>query len=273
MKKQPHWLKHLRYWLDNLFSLGTPGLVAWLGLISLGIIFITTAILTLADLAPAGEAPYEFVEALWLSFRGVMGAAATGNRGTMWEYRFLMLAVSLFGVFIFSTLIGLLNTGIQTRIQNLRKGRSIVMEKGHTVILGWTEQVFQIIQELVRANISEKSACIVVLSEHPKVEMEDEIHRRIKNAGVTRIVCRTGNPMDMTDLSITSLNTSKNIIVLSPETDNPDADVIKSVLAITNHPERRTEPYHIVACIRSLKNYDIATQVGKAEVEWIVLAM
>jgi ion channel POLLUX/CASTOR len=45
--------------------------------------------------------------------------------------------------------------------------------------------------------------------------------------------------------------------------------VIKTVLAIRNHPDRRKEPYHIVSVIRNMKNMDVARVVGKDEVEWI----
>ncbi len=47
--------------------------------------------------------------------------------------------------------------------------------------------------------------------------------------------------------------------------------MIKTVVAILNHPQRRPEPYHIVAELRDPKNYEIAQVVGKNEVEWIQL--
>ncbi len=101
--------------------------------------------------------------------------------------------------------------------------------------------------------------------------MEDMVKEKAGNTGKTRIVCRSGNPIDMTDLQIVSLNSSKSILVLSPETDSPDSEVIKTVVAIMNHPQRRTEPYHIVAELRDPKNFEIAQVVGKDEVEWIQL--
>ena len=69
--------------------------------------------------------------------------------------------------------------------------------------------------------------------------MEDEIRARLPSTGRTPVVCRTGNPMDLDDLEIARLQTSRSIVILSPESDDPDADVIKTMLAITNHPDRR----------------------------------
>ena len=76
--------------------------------------------------------------------------------------------------------------------------------------------------------------------------------------------------MDIDDLRIVSPSTARSIVVLAPEGDEPDADVIKTILAITNDPARRPEPYHIVAEIRDRANLDVARMVGRDEVELIL---
>ncbi|HZY40480.1 MAG TPA: TrkA C-terminal domain-containing protein, partial [Anaerolineae bacterium] len=83
--------------------------------------------------------------------------------------------------------------------------------------------------------------------------------------------CRTGQPIEMADLAIVSLATSKSIIILSPDGDDPDSHVIKTLLAITNHPQRRAEPYHIVAEIRNPDNLEVAQMVGRTEVELVLV--
>jgi voltage-gated potassium channel Kch len=49
-----------------------------------------------------------------------------------------------------------------------------------------------------------------------------------------------------------------------------DIEVIKTLLALCNSPNRRTEPYHIVAEIQEPRNIGIARMVGGAEVELIL---
>jgi len=132
-----------------------------------------------------------------------------------------------------------------------------VIEHGHTVILGWNEQVFAIIAELIIANANKRDACIVVLGDKDKVEMETAIREKVGATGRTRVVCRTGNPIELGDLEIVNLDAAHAIVVLGPEDDDPDSGVIKTVLAITNNPHRRPEPYHIVAEIN-----DLGTQAG-----------
>jgi Trk K+ transport system NAD-binding subunit len=59
-------------------------------------------------------------------------------------------------------------------------------------------------------------------------------------------------------------------VLLSPELDDPDVQVIKSIVAITNSPTRRAEPYHIVAELKDDKNVSVARMVGKNEIEVIL---
>ena len=74
-----------------------------------------------------------------------------GNDGTA-VFVVLMFLVTLGGIFIVSALIGVLTAGLNGRIEELRKGRAPVIARDHTVILGWSDQVFIVVSELVKAN-------------------------------------------------------------------------------------------------------------------------
>jgi len=155
-------------------------------------------------------------------------------------------------------------------VRSLRRGRSRVIEAGHTVILGWSPQVFTVISELVAANANQRDPCIVVLGERDKVAMETEIRDALGKTGRTRLVCRSGSPIVLGDLDLVSLDTARAIIVLSPTGDDPDSSAIKTVLAITNRPGRKAEPHHIVAEIADPRNLEAARMVGRDEVEIVL---
>ena len=105
-----------------------------------------------------------------------------------------------------------------------------------------------------------------------KVEMEEELRDKLGKTGRTRIVCRSGSPIDLIDLEMVGLNTAKSIIILSPQdTEDPDAEVVKSILAITNGPTRKEGKFHIVAQLRNPKNVDVAKIVGKDELEIVLV--
>jgi voltage-gated potassium channel Kch len=268
MPSQPRLKDRINYAIDNTFSRGTGALIAWLGILSLVVITVFAALVTLLGVAQEGEEPLSFAEAFWRSLMRTMDAGTMGG-DTGWGFRLVMFGVTLGGVFVISTLIGVLTSAVEAKVEALRKGRSRVIENGHTVILGWSEQVFTIVSELIVANENQRRPCIVILGEHDKVAMEEELAAKAGPFKNTRIVCRSGSPIEASDLSIVALNTARSIIALSPETEDPDAEVIKTVLAIVNHPDRRHEPYHIVAELRDPKNAEVARVVGKSEVEWI----
>ncbi|HMZ07206.1 MAG TPA: hypothetical protein PK078_06260, partial [Anaerolineales bacterium] len=254
--KQPTFKQRFQYWFDNYMSRGTIALIGGLAVLSLVIIFIAAAIIRVGAIAMDGESAPSFGEAAWMSLMRTLDAGTMGG-DTGPGFRIVMLLVTIGGIFIVSTLIGILSNGLEERIEELRKGRSLVLESGHTLILGWTPQIFTIISELVAANESRKSgAVIVILADQDKVEMEDAINERIDDPKNTRIICRSGSPMDMNDLEIVSPHSARSIIVLS-EGGDPDTHVIKTVLAITNNPNRRSEPYHIVTQIRDPQNMDV----------------
>jgi len=160
-----------------------------------------------------------------------------------------------------------ISSGVDSKLDELRKGRSRVLERDHSIILNWSPSVFDIISELVVANLSRKNARIVIMANRDKVEMEDAIADKVPDLRNTKVICRSGDPTDLYDLAIVSPQTSRSVIVLSPEGDDADSQVIKTVLALVNDPRRREEKYQIAAEIREAPNTELARVVGGDEVQ------
>ena len=262
---KPTFRQRLRYQFDNLMSRGTPAMIGMLFVLSLFVVLIAGAVISITGFIQEGETGrLSFGEAAWESLMRTLDSGTMGgDTGT--GFRIVMLFVTLGGIFVVSALIGVLNNAIENQMERLRKGRSRVLETNHTLILGWSAQIFTILNELMIANENQASARIVILANMDKVEMEDEIRERVEVKGKTRIICRNGSPIDPNDLEIASPHDAKSIIVLPPENSDPDTDVIKTVLAITNNPNRGTEPYHIVTQIRNAKNMDVLKLVGEKD--------
>ncbi len=261
--------QRFQYFFDNFMSRGTIALIGGLALVSLAVILIAGGIVALSGktLGPMVDGEFQslsFPEAVWESLMRTFDAGTMGaDEG--WGFRWVMLLVTLGGILIVSTLIGVLTAGVESKLDELRKGRSRVLENGHTLILGWSPQIFTIISELMLANENVRKARIVILADKDKVEMEEEIRSRVEQVGKTRVVCRSGSPIDLSDLEIGSPHTAKSIIVLPPEDDDPDTYVIKTVLAITNNPNRREQPYHVVTQIRDARNMNVVRMVGERD--------
>lgn len=257
--------QRLQYRFDNLMSRGTPAMIGMLFVMSVAIVTLAGLVISVLDFRQSNDpTPLPFGEAAWESLMRTLDSGTMGD-DTGTEFRIVMLIVTLGGIFIVSALIGVLNNAIEEQMERLRKGRSRVLESNHTLVLGWSAQIFTVLDELMTANENQPRARIVVLADMDKVKMEDEIRERVEVRGKTRIICRSGSPIDPNDLEIASPHTAKSIIVLPPETKDPDTDVIKTVMAITNNPNRREEPYHIVTQIRRSESLGILGMVGEGD--------
>ncbi len=263
------WRERLRYEFDKSMAAGPVALIGWLGILCLAIIMIAGAFLAMTGIAPEGGEPVSFIEGTWESLMRTFDAGTMGgDQG--WGFRLVALVVTLASIFVFSALIGVLSSGIESKLDELRKGRSRVLEQDQTIILNWSPSIFDIISELVIANKSRKRPSIVIMAARDKVEMEDEIDAKIADHGNTRIICRSGDPTDLYDLDIVNPQTCRSVIILSPDGDDPDSQVIKSVLALVNDPKRRKAPYQIAAEIRYEANVDVARAVGGDELQLVL---
>lgn len=269
MRKTTGLKERLRYNFDKSMAAGAPALVGWLALISLIIIVIAAVVLVTTGIAPTGSENLGFVEAAWEALMRTVDAGTVGG-DIGWSFRGVMLVVTVAGIFIFSTLIGVLSAGIEDKLSELRKGRSRVIETDHTIILNWSPSIFDILGELAIANDSVRKPRIVIMADKDKVEMEDEIAAKAPALGRTKIICRSGDPTDLQDLQITNPQTCRSAIILSPDNENPDAAVIKTIVALVNDPDRRAEPYRIAAEIRDDKNISIARAVGRGQAQLIL---
>jgi voltage-gated potassium channel Kch len=262
----------LQYRLDGFMSRGPSVLIV--GLFAATLLVVLLIAIVIVAVGWGSESGFNFLDVIWRTFLTTLDPGTVANflGGTSSPgYLLALLGATLFGVFVTSIFIGILVTAIQGRLEELRKGHSTVIETGHTVILGWSPQIFTILAELIVANANQRRRSIVVLAPRDKVQMEDEIRAQVGRSGHTRIVCRTGSPIDMGDLARASLETAKSVIVLSSDADDPDIDTIKTILAITNGPNRRAQPYHIVAEIHERDSLAVARIVGRDEAQLVVV--
>src|SRR3954463_16521283 len=264
---KPSLRQRLRYRFDNTMSRGTPALVGWLGIVTIVLVALFSAITLIAGLAPKdenGNRPGLVGQGFKTLLHALDPGTVAGDTGK-WPFLLAMFGITIGGLFVVSALIGVIATGLDNKIQDLRKGRSFVIESDHTLILGWSETVYTILSELTIANESERDPVVVILSELDRVEMEDLIRAKVGDTGKTRVVCRNGSVIDLADLAVVNPQGARSIIVLSPTDEDPDTQVIKTVLALTRGPARREEPYHIVAEIENPANLEAARLVGGDE--------
>jgi len=159
-------------------------------------------------------------------------------------YKIFAVLAGLAGIVMLSALIAFITTAMDQKIYELKRGRSKVIEEDHTLILGWNEQrIAEILRELVLANESEKDACVVILADKDKEEMDDALRLRVQQMATTRIVTRSGDVSSLTNLDMVSLESCRSVIILADceDTDSADykassdAKAIQTVLATMGH--------------------------------------
>lgn len=228
----------LRYRFDNSLARGPWVLIGWLGLATFLFLLVAATIVALFGLGIAGGESAGFIESFWQALLRVFDAGTfTGDQG--WGLRIVTLVVTLGGILVVTSLIGLIASSIDQRIAALGKGRSPVLETGHVLVLGWSSRLFSILSELVEANANQKHAAVVILAELSKTDMEDAVRARIADTGSTRIVCRTGDPASPADLALVNVAAAKSIVVLAGEGGDGDAGAVRATLAVLSEGERR----------------------------------
>nr|BFE83896.1 hypothetical protein GCM10020093_064970 [Planobispora longispora] len=220
-----------RYWFDNTMSRGTGALIGWLAAISVALIVVVSALVLWLTPVEADK-HHGVAGVLWATLMRTLSPGKVASDTGSAPFIALMFAASLGGLIIVSALVGVLANGFKERFERLRKGRSRIIERGHIVILGWSDQVFTIVKELVEAHASRRGSTIAILADLDKVAMEDALRTHVGDTGRTRVVCRTGRPVEPADLDLMNLDAARSVVVLSPQGEDPDAHVIKTLLAL-----------------------------------------
>lgn len=240
----------LRYRFDNALARGPMVIIAYLAILSLVVIVLASIIAAVADVTFGGANGHGFAEEVWQSLLRTLDAGSFAA-DVHWPTRILGLAITLIGIFLAGSLIGLIANAVDQRVEDLRRGHGPVIESGHTLILGWSPQVPRIISELVIANESEKAAAVVVLARGDKTAMEDAVREQVGDSKSTRVVCRSGNPGLPDDLRRVGVTEARSIIAVRD--DDGDAGVVKAVLGV-----RAVDPdlagAHIVAELTEADN-------------------
>lgn len=267
--------ERFRYWFDNWMSRGTIALILLLSAATVVFVAVLGALTVLVlALFPDGRNDFDDDFTPWDVFWGSL--MRTLDPGTMGgdqgpAFRILMLLVTIGGLIIVASLIGIVSGAFDSKVEELRKGRSRVLEEDHTLILGWSTKVFPIVREICIANQSRGRSAIVILADRDKVEIEDDIKAQVPDTGKTRIIVRSGDPMNLAELEVANPHTARSIIVLAPEDDeDPDSTVIKTALAVTNNPNRKDGDYHLVGELRDPANLEAAKLVGRHEAHWVL---
>jgi voltage-gated potassium channel Kch len=220
----------VRYRFDNLLARGMWAVLLWLGLITLLAVVLSSALLALSGVSFAGSEDSSLIEDFWQSMLRIL------DPGTMaadvgWGRRLLALLVTVIGILIAGTLIGLIASGVEQRVEAMRRGRSVVTESGHVVVLGGSSRLVDVVDQLVLANRGKRNQAIVVLSDNDPTELAERVRLEIPDLLGTRLVVRRGDPTSIAALSIAAVRRARAVVVLGEDDDTRDGRAVMTTLA------------------------------------------
>ncbi len=251
----------IRYKFDNMMSRGVIALVGVLFMFTAAVVIVAGILLVIFSDGGLGIN-------IWRSVMHVIDPGTiTGDDTDDFPFLILMSLVTLCGIFIFSILIGIITTAFKERLSTLKRGSSKVIEKGHTLILGFNDNAYTIISELIKANDNQSDACVVILTCEDMDETKLKISQKIKNLGCLRVVYRNGNIADSHMLSQCAIEHAKSVIVNCQD----DFLITKTMLAINNYfSDKSGNLPHVVAPISAADNYDAICIAGGSYLEPIL---
>ncbi|WP_297724541.1 hypothetical protein [uncultured Mobiluncus sp.] len=274
---KPGLKEQFKYHFDNLMSKGMLGKIFLLGLLSIAflfIVFVLTRIFVRTPMDPG--------EQLWVTLMRTFDPGNLNGDEEIYSrvFVFFMLLATLYGIFFLATFIGIINNGLENYMDALNQGKSHVLESNHTVLLGFNEIAFNILEQLFQANLSESKKTVVILSsDHDPQELDRAIRNRFRSGledGTsqrkyqkhTRVICRKGEIYAENDLAMCSLEHCHSVIINA----NNDFYTIKAIMACRKYLEnvaagseqnqpQHPEP-HITAVIHQKKNINAAYIAG-----------
>jgi len=267
--------ERLQYRLDNVFARG------WIAQLVLVLFFFFLTLLfgmsaRLVGLFSPENAEVEGIEqkvdgggfwdTWWWSLKHLFDPTYFySNQGATLPVIFVSLATTLLGMVIFATLIGVVSSAIDARLDSLRKGNSSVKESGHILILGWSNKVASIINLLAqfRANLK-----VVILAPRDVEDMREALRVEGVFENRMRVILRSGHPSSFAELRRMAFESAYSIVVLAAGDDareDADADIeaIKTMMLLASFDNWSGVRPKIVGEIVQKEKLEIARIAGQ----------
>lgn len=265
----------LRYRIDNFMSRGSSSIfLALLSLFMVGFLIMVT-IRSITNLFLPDETLSSWAEIPWRVYVAVMeGSAAETDGDSNWAAKLTSILGVMVGLILFSSMVAFITSVFEAKLEELRRGRSLVLENNHTLILGFGDRILEIIRELIEANESETDASIVILAEDDKEYMDNLIRDNISEFMTTRVITRSGVVTNINNLKKVMAGKAKSIIIMNsaaswrPENEKrlADALVLKSIMSIMAVSKGEKHP-PIVCEIHSNRDQDLAENISSGTVK------
>jgi hypothetical protein len=141
------------------------------------LIFVGSAVVRISGVHATRD-HLNFVDSMWEILQRAIDPGQLANEPA-WSSRLILLTVTIFGLLLVSTLISIINSTMERRIESVRRGRRPVHLHGHVVVIGWNDAASKLMEELAVARIEGVDVSVVVFTDSDPIELLNFISEHI----------------------------------------------------------------------------------------------
>ena len=204
-------------------------------------------------------------DSLWWSLKHVIDPGAFAeDYGAPFPVLVISFLLSVTGLAILGLFIAFITSSVQRQLQLARKGSAEVVERDHTLLLGWSKKIPSILAFLAAAA---PQRTVVILAPRET----DEIHDLLRlGRGARRglnVVVRSGPTSSLEELERVGLARAASVVALADDgTDaggrESDIETIKTLMLLSRYDGWAADRPRLVAEITQKRNVEIAAIAG-----------
>jgi ion channel POLLUX/CASTOR len=225
-----------------------------------------------------------FGSAVWWAFLRLTDPGYLGDdEGTLLRVVSTIMTVLGYVVFL-GALIAIMTQWLHERMRALEAGLTPIAQRGHVLIIGWTNRTPTIVQELVLSGSrvrrflelrGARTLRIAILADEVTTSLGIELRDRLGRLWNERqVILRTGSPLRVEHLQRVDFMRASAVIMPGTDfaeggPDQADSRTIKTLLSMTRHPELAStaELPLVVAEIFDARRIDVARRAYGGPVE------
>jgi ion channel POLLUX/CASTOR len=190
--------------------------------------------------------------AVWWAFLRLSDPGYLGDdEGTLLRVVSTLLTVLGYVVFL-GALVAIMTQWLNERMRRLEAGLTPVAQRGHVLIIGWTNRTPTIVQELVMAGNrvrrflelrGTRNLRIAILADDVTARLSVELRERLGRLWNERqVILRTGSPLRLDHLQRVDFAHASAVIMPASDfaeggPDQADTRTVKTLLSMTGHPQ------------------------------------
>ena len=248
--------KFIRYKFDQALEKSFLNLVIFLFGISLLGIVLFSIVFYILFLIGVISIDGVFGKFIWMTFAyfidvgTISGEAYTDNTTTDKAFKIL---ITIFGIIIFSSFIGIISQALSNRIEELREGKGYISEKDHTIIFNFSKKTIPLLNELFKSYEVEKKT-IVICSEYDTKDISAKIESATNIPKNINLIYRKGYGWQKKIPALLDFEGASHFIILKPDQNHEyksendcDNEVGKTLTSLITSKDYQNTGGNIVA--------------------------